>query len=154
MDCKTFEIRDRSTMIPVLAVRLSPGCEQDRYLLSRAGYGATMEEQGDYVLVARIGGGQDGIDCRYDPRSWKELGLARTMRVAHQYLVDSLTTLSPAARSWVMRLGYGPRIDDLEWMQKAATPLWDSLPSGAVLDVEYLLGEAATSKRSEATEGW
>ena len=113
MEAKTFEIRDKMTFIPILAVRLNPNTEQDRYLLARAGYGKNRESQREYVQLIRINGGDGNSDC--DPHGWGN----RTMITAHQFIIEE----------------------------------WDSLASGAVIDVEYILGEATTVKRSES-EGW
>ena len=111
MDARTFEIRDAGTFIPVLAVKLRPASDSDRYLLARAGYGRTPEQQADYVWLAKIDGGvgQSGSDC-YD---WP--GGCRTMQIAHDYIDRH----------------------------------WDELPSGAVVDVEHILGETSEPKRSE-----
>ena len=110
MITKTFEIRDRATFIPVLAVKLSPACERDRYLLECAGYGRTQGEQSSYVVVTQINGGSGRIECA--PFSWG----GRTMPIAHQYI------------------------------QKH----FDELDSGAVVDVEFVLGETLQPKQSES----
>jgi len=112
---KTIEIRDDGTMIPALAVKLTPACEADRYLLARAGYGVTPERQGKYVLLIRITGGSGQSEC--DSSEWGDG--AGTMSVAHQWLIDH----------------------------------FDEIGSGAVVDVEYILGETAAPKRSGA-EAW
>jgi hypothetical protein len=111
MICKTFEIRDRGTFIPVLAIKLEPGCEPDRYLLGRAGFGTTPEAQRAYVQVVRIAGGSGHSSC--DPHDWP--GGARSVPIAHQHIIEH----------------------------------FDSLESGAVVDVEFILGERAEPKRSE-----
>jgi hypothetical protein len=77
MECKTFEILDRATLTPVLAIRLEPSNEQDRYLLTRAGYEA--EAQGNYVLLCQVDGG--GGRCTFDCYEWK----SRTYRIAHDF---------------------------------------------------------------------
>jgi len=116
MIAKLVEIRDSGTFIPALAVRLAPADEAERYLLARAGYGTEPETQGSYVLLIRL------ADGPYNPRGH---GLARTMMVAHERLLDLAGNLddSPAA--------------------------FDRLESGAVVDVEFILGVAAGPKRSE-----
>jgi len=73
MEVKTFEVRDEGTFVPVLAVRLWPHNEEERYLLSRAGYGRT-----DYVLLTRLDGGL----CYYDHLMWGN----RTLGCAHAYI--------------------------------------------------------------------
>lgn len=58
MIAKTFEVRDKATFIPVLAVKLEPGCEADRYLFGRAGYGTMPEAQRCFIMVCRVDGGE------------------------------------------------------------------------------------------------
>lgn len=114
MTPKMLEVRDSGTFVPVLAVRLDPACEADRYLLGRAGYGTTADEQGRYVLLCRIAG-EHNHGAEYDPIEWRN----RTLRTAHQFIIDN----------------------------------WDELPSGSVVDVEYILGETVEPKTSEAASG-
>jgi hypothetical protein len=80
MEVKTFEVRDEGTFIPVLAIRLWPRTEEERYLLSRAGYGRTVADQigGDYTLLTRLDGGK----CHYDFEAWGN----RTLGCAHAYI--------------------------------------------------------------------
>jgi hypothetical protein len=89
MVCKTFEIRDAATFIPVLAIKLTPGCENDRYLLARAGYGRTLLEQSEYVIVCSLTG--DPIECTYDSYSWA--GPARTLSQAHDFIMQHFDQL-------------------------------------------------------------
>lgn len=114
MISKTFEIRDAGTFIPVLAVKLIPLLEKDRYLLSRAGFGRSAEEQADYVLLCRISGG--GGNCQSDYYEWG--GAGRTFQQAHKYISEHFDTLS----------------------------------SGQVIDVEFILGESTKPKISEQEE--
>jgi hypothetical protein len=112
MNTKTFEVRDRGTFIPILAIRLEPSNEADRYLLARAGYGTTPEEQRAFILLARITGGEGSVQC--DPYEWP--GGARTIPEAHRWLINH----------------------------------FDEVESGAVIDVEFILGETTAPKVSEA----
>jgi hypothetical protein len=112
MITKAFEIRDRATFIPVIAVKLEPACERDRYLLSRAGYGVSSLKQSEYVLLAQINGGFGRVSS--DPHDWGSS--ARTYQVAHDYIIKH----------------------------------FDALESGAVIDVEFILGETTEAKLSEA----
>lgn len=105
---KTFEIRDRSTFIPTLAVQLDPKNEQDRYLLARAGFGRLPTEQRQYIFLVHL----EKPRAEWDPIAWND----RTMYTAHQHIV--------------------------EW--------WADLNSGDVIDVEYLLKESESPKRSES----
>ena len=112
MITKTVEIRDSATFIPALAVKLRPETEPDRYPLARAGYGLDAVDQAEYVLLAKLDGGVGTMTC--DPYDWP--GGARTMQVAHTWLIDH----------------------------------FDELESGAVVDVEFILGLTSTAKLSEA----
>lgn len=80
MITKTIEIRDEGTFIPALVIRLEPGCEADRYLLARGGYGTIPAQQREYVVLVRL------PDCKaqHDPYAWG----GRTMPTAHQFAVD------------------------------------------------------------------
>ena len=122
MEAKMFEIRDRATFIPILAVRLDPTCNssdpisgvcnecsRNRYLLARAGYGITPKQQREYIQLVRVDGGTGKSDC--DPYEWG----SRTLQVAHEYMLDH----------------------------------WVDLKSGDVLDVEFILGETKAPKQSE-----
>lgn len=108
MECKTIELRDRATFIPMLAIRLIPGCEADRYLIARAGFGREATSQGQHVIFVRLQTGSGS----HDPY---EHGNTRTFGTAHQYLLEH----------------------------------WDEVETGAVIDVEVLLGEKTTPKQSE-----
>lgn len=91
MITKTFEIRDKATFIPVLAIQLiSFENEQDRYLLSRAGYGRTPGVQFEYVLLAQIAGGGGRIQCDY--YDWG--GYSRTYQIAHKYIQENFNELT------------------------------------------------------------
>lgn len=93
MIAKTFEVRDRSTFIPMLAVKLNPACEADRYLLARAGFGTTPERQREYIFLCRIDGGGGKGTC--DPQDWG--GNPRTVPMAHGYLLAHFDDLESGA---------------------------------------------------------
>lgn len=82
MDVKLLELRDRNTFIPMLAVKPTPQSESERYLLARAGYGRSPDDQGEYVLLSRL----DGGELNYDPCAWGESG-SRTYGTAHRWLL-------------------------------------------------------------------
>lgn len=88
MEAKLFEVRDRGTLIPVLAVRLVPSSMAEEYLIARAGYGTTRDVQGRYVLVAKLNEGITQIT--YDPYAWNG---SRTMTAAHRYIVEHFDEL-------------------------------------------------------------
>ena len=78
MQTKLFEIRDRGTFIPCFAVLMEAGNSDEAYLLRRAGYG-----QGTNMIIF---GRADGYGkALYDPYEYAD----RTMKTAHQYIVDN-----------------------------------------------------------------
>jgi hypothetical protein len=85
---KTFEILDRGTFIPALAIKLSPFCEADRYLFARAGYGTLPETQSRYLILMKLVGGGD-LENRCLPSGWTNL----RMRTAHTYISDRFDEL-------------------------------------------------------------
>lgn len=114
MNSKLFEVRDRATFIPVLATRIDPYRDSspglpEFYLMRRAGFGCDA-----CVILCRLE--CSGIDrnATYDVYAWGNQ--ARTLQVAHQYILDH----------------------------------FDELESGAVIDVEFILGESGNPKLSEA----
>lgn len=111
MIAKTFEVRDVATFIPVLAVKLSPVTEPDRYLLARSGFGTKPEDQGKYIFVAKLEGGLTQATSQpYEQ-------VSNTMRHAHGYIERE----------------------------------FDNLESGAVIDVEFILGRREAPKVSESS---
>lgn len=109
MEVKTFEVRDAGTFIPCIAIRLNPATEKDRYLIGRAGYGQSAEDQREYVIFGRL---QAESEFQHDPFAWGH----RTMKNAHEQV----------------KLQF------------------DVLESGAVVDVQYWLGETSAPKKSES----
>ena len=81
-DTLMLEVRDRGTLIPVLAIRPGGGADSDaeQWLWLRAGYG-DAEAQHEYVLLAEVNGGSGRITC--DPYDW---GSNHTLRAAHDYI--------------------------------------------------------------------
>lgn len=129
MEVKLFEVRDRATFIPVMAVRLfvdpitilgtykrrvmdGVRHESELYLLRRAGYGIEHitgdQNLEPYVILANL---QGGGRAEYDVYGWSN----RTMQVAHNTIVQH----------------------------------WDKMCSGMVVDVEFLLNETNEPKVSE-----
>ena len=123
MKVKSFEIRDKGTFIPALAVLMKPtpiedldhntdSAEAERFLLARAGYGVRPGEEDAHVMLVRMDADGGQGQASYDPFNW---GSARTMTVAHQHIEAH----------------------------------WNELESGAVICVERILGERETPKVSE-----
>ena len=88
MIAKTFELRDRGTFVPVLAVKLEPTNKADEYLFARAGYGGWAENQSKYVLLMGLGGGCDKMTC--DPYDWGDNG---TRFTCHSYIITHFDEL-------------------------------------------------------------
>ena len=91
MQTKIFEIRDRATFIPVLAVRLqiNPGSSNEEWLLRRAGYSPEDIESGRCVLLATLSGGTGNALC--DPYDWQSF----TLTPAHEYIGSHWDELQP-----------------------------------------------------------
>lgn len=121
MEAKLFEVRDKGTFMPVLAVLLSPGpCATreeftgEMFLLGRCGMPAEKQCVGippsnRYVLMTPIYSHPEKATT--DPYDWGD----RTRHTAHLHIIEA----------------------------------WHALRSGDVIDVEYLLGETQTKKVSE-----
>lgn len=89
MQAKLFEIRDRATFIPILAVHLEPELEADRFLLAHAGYGTTPQAQAKYIYLIQITGGNGQATC--DPYDWAH---RRTYIQAHQHIIKNWNSLN------------------------------------------------------------
>jgi len=126
MVSKIIEIRDAGTFIPALAIRLGSPEERERYLLARSGFGRTFEDQSEYIVLCKINGGEP-CECHIDPFSWGQN--PRTMFVAHMYLLNRQSEIHEP---------FGKHDG------------FDSLPQGALIDVEYILGIRPEPKESEA----
>ncbi len=107
METKLFELRDKATFIPIIAIKMRSNESQEKWLLRRAGYG----EDFDLFLVTALNGYSQ---ARYDKFEWQN----RTWTYAHDHIEKN----------------------------------WNSLNSGDVIDVEYLLNETKEPKTSERYE--
>lgn len=113
MITKAFEVRDKATFIPVVAILMVPNGwpslldNSERFLLRRSGYGFDHPS----VLLCRMEASGTDRNATYDPYSWSD----RTFTVAHCYIEKN----------------------------------WNTLNSGDVIDVEFILGETKEPKRSE-----
>ncbi|CAB4189950.1 hypothetical protein UFOVP1196_21 [uncultured Caudovirales phage] len=99
MIVKLFEVRDRATLIPVMAVQISG---EDGPLMRSAGFD-------NYKMVYLVH--LNGQTASYDPFKWTN----RTMKISHLHIQEH----------------------------------FDTLESGAVVDVEYIMKETDTPKVSE-----
>jgi len=88
MEIRLFEVRDRATFIPVMAICFDPDKikreSQDEYLLSMAGY------DGWYILYAPLDGLKSG-EINYDSSHWND----RTHKTAHEYIKTHWDELKP-----------------------------------------------------------
>lgn len=75
MQVKLFEIRDRSTVIPAIAIKLGSRNKAEQNLLASSGFGRFPT---NYVLVARLGRGS----ITYEANDWSN----RTMYNAHLHI--------------------------------------------------------------------
>lgn len=77
MKIKLFEIRDRATFIPAMAILLDGDTTNaEEYLLHRAGYGRRPSRNYVYLINLESGKGN------YDPFKWN----GRTMIEAHRHI--------------------------------------------------------------------
>ena len=75
---KFFEIRDRATLIPAMAVCLDGEADiREDWLMKRAGYGP--DSRWDAIILTHLGTGES----RNDPYKWPD---TRTMLQAHNYI--------------------------------------------------------------------
>lgn len=126
MVVKLFEVRDRGTFMPVMAVRLVPTAqslwfEKELWLLRRAGYSIEqLQVQPDdlnfqpYIVLCKL----DEVEAQYDPFRWPMP--PRTLRIAHMHIIDN----------------------------------WWELNSGDLIDVEFIVGESKEPKPSEKLLGF
>lgn len=110
MTAKLFEIRDRATCMPMVAIKLDPANDAEAFLLFRAGW---TDYNPGIVLFGKIDG--NGERLEYEPFAW---GDNRSRSVAHAHIAKHFDTLEP----------------------------------GAVIDVEFILGETREPKTSERLE--
>lgn len=82
MQAKLFEIRDRGTFFPALAVKIEAANEAERYLIRRAGFSLPS----DMVYFAHM---EDKL-IHYDHFEW---GGNRSRHFAHEYIAKHFDEL-------------------------------------------------------------
>lgn len=87
---KLFEVRDRMTFIPIIAVSPRDVSPAEKYLLHRSGFLPSIQ----YVFVAKL---SDILDWEYEPQAWERKSGARTMTVAHMYIGAHFAELESGA---------------------------------------------------------
>lgn len=85
MITKCFEVRDRSTFMPVMAIKLCPGNIRDDLLIKAAGY--SLEDP--IVILVDL----ERCNVSNNPYEWK-CGGARTLPAAHQYIEKMFDSLN------------------------------------------------------------
>ena len=87
MTCKTLEIRDRGTFIPVLAIQMQAvNSKQAYYIHHRCGY----PPDGSSIMLMCLNDGR----ATDDPYEWQTLRMGpRTMPVAHDYIIKNFGKL-------------------------------------------------------------
>jgi hypothetical protein len=93
MNIKLFEVRDRGTFIPVMAIKLQPENDQHQYLLSTSGFGESAEQQGKYVMLLPLTGGSGKRAT--DHYAFARPG--RTMKEAHDHIIFNFDDLEDGA---------------------------------------------------------
>lgn len=114
-DVKIIEVRDRATFIPMLALRLDPVNESERFLAAMAGYGTTAEDQKKYILMTPLACGDR---CEYDPYAWG----GRTKLTAHEWLLqhwDEIKTGDVVDVEYILGEVAKPKVSEREEMQEA-----------------------------------
>lgn len=82
MKVKLFEVRDRMTFLPVMAVKTLWDNEQQRYLLRRVGF-----QEVPAVILTRLNGETSSSSDAY---FWTD----RTMQTAHLYILEHFDKLN------------------------------------------------------------
>jgi hypothetical protein len=82
MHIKVLEVRDALTFIPVIAICVAGKDDFERYLVAKAGYGLTFDEQKEFVLMSPLVGGFSNR-IEYDHHKWED---QRTLGNAHKYI--------------------------------------------------------------------
>lgn len=81
MITKRFEVRDRATMIPVIAISLQPSSSAEVQFNEAGGFGTGV----GYCILIHV----EGQQSSYDPYKWNN----RTMFNAHQYIKEHFNEL-------------------------------------------------------------
>lgn len=124
MIAKLFEVRDRMTYIPMIAIPIQPMTSAELYSLQDHRH--TEERERERTLMRRCGYAYDQRTilmtplrgrhlAQCDPNDWGD----RTFAVAHKYIEEH----------------------------------WDELESGSMVDVQFILGETEAPEAPEGI-GW
>lgn len=113
MQTKLFEVRDRSTFIPVVGVLMYPDgmqrteqCLKETWLMRMAGYDFVSDP---YVLLTRVCG---RTLAHYDPFAWGD----RTLQTAHIYITNhwhELLSGDVVDVEYILGEMSGPRVSEM-----------------------------------------
>src|SRR5438105_4658220 len=76
---KMFEVRDRHTLIAVMATYLAPENKAEQFLLGRSGF-----RDGEYLILTQL----DPVKSGYDVNAWDN-----TLREAHKWILANFDFL-------------------------------------------------------------
>lgn len=115
MEVKLFEVRDRATFMPVMAVKLATRDEREAYLLGRAGYAreaveGTADVEPYVILVTLV-----AVEAEYDPFQWSTR--ARTLPAAHQHIIahwDELKSGDVVDVEYVLGETQAPKVSEMQ----------------------------------------
>lgn len=86
IECKLFEVRDRATFIPVLAIRMTSDYPPEQGLLWAVGWSSHDPQ----VVMARIE--ESRLQLVLDPSEWPPM-VGRTLGEAHKYIAANFDRL-------------------------------------------------------------
>ena len=84
MTSKLFEVRDRGTLMVVMATRLDTADAREHAMLAHAGYGTRIADHGYYIILTPLDGGVK--IAKSDPYEWRTH--ARTLATVHHHLYE------------------------------------------------------------------
>ena len=88
MDIKVFEIRDRATYIPVIAIKMQGSTAKEHYHLRRSGF----SNKNPLITILRL----NDMTANYDYYQWESY-MARTMGKAHKHIEKNFDNLDSGA---------------------------------------------------------
>ena len=90
MEIKVFELRDKGTFIPIVAIKMRKNnTPQEDYLCGRAGW--ERNDSRIVVMRADFNSTMQGCIAQYDPAMWYD----RTFQTAHEYIQQRFDNLIP-----------------------------------------------------------
>ena len=121
MTIKLFEIRDRGTTMPMMAIKLEgEQTAAEQWLLERAGYYGPHQAQ--YVLLLDLAGDATPPGrFTSDPYGWRTP--ARTIPIAHQHIAEHFDTLETGAVvdvEYILGLRGEPKVSDRFWQPETS----------------------------------